>query len=122
MKKIVEIFSIVLILITVLCTVTTTFVYAQPAIPTANEYEPQAEDVPTKFTNMIGTIATIIQAIGIVLSVIVIVMLGIKYMTGSVAERADYKKAMLPFLVGAVLIAATGTIAKIISGLTSQSL
>lgn len=122
MKKIVEIFSIVLIFITVLCTVTTTFVYAQPAIPTANEYEPQEEDVPTKFTNMIGTIATIIQAIGIVLSVIVIVMLGIKYMTGSVAERADYKKAMLPFLVGAVLIAATGTIAKIISGLTSQSL
>ncbi len=122
MKKIVEIFSIVLILITVLCTVTTTFVYAQPAIPTANEYEPQEEDVPTKFTNMIGIIATIIQAIGIVLSVIVIVMLGIKYMTGSVAERADYKKAMLPFLVGAVLIAATGTIAKIISGLTSQSL
>lgn len=122
MKKIVEIFSIVLILITVLCTVTTTFVYAQPAIPTANEYEPQEEEVPTKFTNMIGIIATIIQAIGIVLSVIVIVMLGIKYMTGSVAERADYKKAMLPFLVGAVLIAATGTIAKIISGLTSQSL
>ena len=79
MKKIVEIFSIVLIFITVLCTVTTTFVYAQPAIPTANEYEPQEEDVPTKFTNMIGTIATIIQAIGIVLSVIVIVMLGIKY-------------------------------------------
>ena len=85
MKKIVEIFSIVLILITVLCTVTSTFVYAQPAIPTANEYEPQEEDVPTKFTNMIGIIATIIQAIGIVLSVIVIVMLGIKYMTGSVA-------------------------------------
>lgn len=122
MKKIVKIFDIILIALTLLCTITTTFVYAQPAIPSTSEYGPQDEGVPTKFANMIGIIATIIQAIGIVLSIIVLLMLGIKYMVGSVEERADYKKAMIPFFIGAILIATIGTILKIVNGLTSQTL
>ena len=89
-----------------------------------NDYNPNnnSEEVPQKFTNMIGTIATTIQTIGIVLSVIVIGLLGIKYMTGSVEERADYKKSMIPFLIGTVLIVAIGTIIRLINDFTSQAI
>lgn len=120
MKKTVKIFGIILIALILLCTVTTTFAYAQNALPSVNEYEPKNEDVPQNVTDMIGTIATIIQIIGVVLSVIVLLLLGAKYMVGSVEEKADYKKAMLPFLIGTILITATGTIVKIINDLTSQ--
>ena len=57
-----------------------------------------------------------------ILSIIVIGLLGIKYMTGSVEEKADYKKSMIPFLIGTVLIVAVGTIIRIVNDLTSQAI
>lgn len=122
MKKIVKIYCIILIILILLCTISTTFVYAQNALPNANEYEPGNESVPNNVTDMVGTIATIIQVIGVALSVIVLVILGIKYMIGSIEEKADYKKAMIPFLIGTVLITATSTIVRIIADLTSQAI
>ena len=48
-------------------------------------------------------IATILRAIGTVL-VVVLMVLGIKYMMGSAEEKAEYKKTMIPYLVGAILV------------------
>ena len=58
-----------------------------------------------------GKILGILQTVGIVLSVIILVILGIKYMMGSAEEKAEYKKTMIPYLVGAVLIFLAPTIA-----------
>ena len=49
-------------------------------------------------------------------------VIGVKYILGSVEEKADYKKAMIPFLIGTVLITATSTIVRIIADLTSQAI
>ncbi len=46
----------------------------------------------------------LIQVIGSFLAVGVLMILGIKYMMGSVEEKASYKKTMLPYFIGAVLI------------------
>ncbi len=46
----------------------------------------------------------IIQVIGSFVAVGIIMVLGIKYMMGSIEERASYKKSMLPYLIGAVLL------------------
>ena len=59
-------------------------------------------------------IVRIVSTIGSILSVIVIIVLGIKYMVGSVEEKADYKKTMLPYLIGAAFIFAASSIANII--------
>lgn len=59
-------------------------------------------------------VVEIVSTIGSILSVIVIIVLGIKYMVGSVEERADYKKTMLPFLIGAIFIFAASSIASIV--------
>ena len=53
----------------------------------------------------------IVQGIGIGVSVIILVVIGIKYMMGSAEEKAEYKKTMLPYVVGAVLIAGAPSIA-----------
>lgn len=52
-----------------------------------------------------------VQAIGSIVSVLVLVILGIKYMMGSAEEKADYKKTLIPYLVGAVLVFAASNIA-----------
>ena len=59
-------------------------------------------------------VVQIISTIGSILSVIVIIVLGIKYMMGSVEEKATYKKTLLPFIIGAAFIFAASTIANII--------
>lgn len=48
-----------------------------------------------------------IKVIGMFLSVIIIMIVGIKYMFGSVEERAEYKKTATLFLIGAILLFAT---------------
>ena len=65
-------------------------------------------------TTVGGQIVSIITTVGIVLAVVVLVILGIKYMIGSASEKAEYKKTMIPYLVGAVLIFAASSIAKAI--------
>ena len=122
MKRKVKIFSIIMLIIITVSSFMATISYADLIDP--NDYNPNNgnAEAPAKFTNMVGTIATTIQTIGITLSVIVIGLLGIKYMTGSVEEKADYKKSMIPFLVGTVLIVAVGTIIRIVNDLTSQAI
>ncbi len=63
----------------------------------------------------IGTlIYSIINDVAIVVSVAVIAFLGVKYMVGSVEERAEYKKSMLPYLIGAVFVFGATTITNIV--------
>ena len=56
----------------------------------------------------------IINTVGVVVAVVVLMVLGIKYMMGSAEEKAEYKKTMIPYLIGAVLIFAATTIANAI--------
>lgn len=65
--------------------------------------------------NTVGkNIVGIITTVGIIVAVIVLLILGIKYMMGSASEKAEYKKTMIPYLVGAVLIFGASAIAKAI--------
>ncbi len=69
----------------------------------------------------VGTnIVNIITTIGIIVAVIVLLILGIKYMTGSASEKAEYKKTMIPYLVGAVLIFGASAIAKAVIAMTQS--
>lgn len=51
-----------------------------------------------------GIIVGVIRTIGVVLSVAVLIVIGIKYMMGSVEEKADYKQSLKPYLIGAFLL------------------
>ena len=50
--------------------------------------------------NIVG----VLQAVGIILSVVMLTVIGIKYLMGSAEEKADYKKSLMPYVVGAALI------------------
>ncbi len=46
----------------------------------------------------------IIRVVGVAVSIIILLVLGIKYMMGSAEEKAEYKKTMIPYLIGAILL------------------
>ena len=61
-----------------------------------------------------GEIVGLIRVIGTIVSVGMLIVLGIKYMMGSAEEKAEYKKTLFPYFVGAVLIFAATSLAQII--------
>lgn len=56
-----------------------------------------------------GTILGIVRVVGTMVSVGVLMVIGIKYMIGSVEEKAEYKKTFLLYIIGAFLLF-TGTL------------
>lgn len=77
-------------------------------------YNPTNETVSQDFTDKISVILTIITNIGMLVSVLMPAILGVKYMLASVDERAEYKKDMIPYLIGAALLFGISTIIKIL--------
>lgn len=75
-----------------------------------------SEDVSgtPQITKLGNDIVGIFQVVGVVLAVVIIIVLGIKYMLGSAEEKSEYKKSMLPYVVGAALIFAGSIFANVI--------
>ena len=67
-----------------------------------------------KLENITGTILGIIQVMGTVISVVMLIVIGIKYMLGSLEERAEYKETLKPYIIGAFLLFSGTTIPQII--------
>lgn len=61
-----------------------------------------------------NVIVSIIRTLGAAVSVVMLMIVGIKYIMGSVEEKAEYKQTMWPYIVGALLIFAGTTITSII--------
>lgn len=68
----------------------------------------------TGITTLGGKIMGILQTVGVVVAVVVLMVLGIKYMMGSAEEKAEYKKTMMPYIIGALLIFGATTIANMV--------
>lgn len=70
--------------------------------------------VKLKLDQVGNSVITIITTVGSIISVIVLIVIGIKYMMGSVEEKAEYKKTLLPFVIGAIILFACSNLAGII--------
>lgn len=62
------------------------------------------------WANLFATVAVVITS----------AITGIKYMVGSVEEKAEYKKSMKPYLIGCILIFGITTILRIISSIAQK--
>ena len=83
--------------------------------PTTNPsyWEPSISD-DDELKDKAGTVLGIINTVGIVCAVIVLAVLGVKYMLGSVEEKADLKKSMIPYVIGMFLLICATTLPNII--------
>lgn len=74
----------------------------------------------TTFLQIGGTILGAIQVLGTMLSVVMLTVLGLKYMLGSASEKANYKETMIPYLIGAIMVFTIPTVIGIIYELVGQ--
>lgn len=119
MKKAMKVTSILLMVMMFVFTLNSIVMAKDPANLINNMSNANVNNT-TAITNVGGQIINIITTIGIVVAVVVLLILGIKYMIGSASEKAEYKKTMIPYLVGAVLIFGASAIAKAVIGLAQN--
>ena len=118
MKKSVKIITTLLIVITLLITLSNT-VFGMDAV-IQNIAKGDTTVQTGKIQELGASIVTIMQTVGIVVAVVILLVLGIKYMMGSAEEKAEYKKTMIPYVVGAILIFASTTIVNIVYQLANS--
>ena len=71
------------------------------------EYKPTSTSSVSGATRLeeIGNdIIGIVQVIGSISSVVALILIGIKYIMGSVEEKAEYKETLKPYLIGAIML------------------
>lgn len=74
-------------------------------IQNPDKYKPtQDTSGASKLKNMANDLIGALKALGTILAVVILIIMGYKYMIGSVSERADYKKSMIPYLIGAIML------------------
>ena len=113
-KKMVKVVSTILMAIMIISIAASTFAADTVSLQPngIGVTDPGGNDIQNVGSRIIG----ILQTVGVVLSVVVLIVLGIKYMMGSAEEKAEYKKTMIPYLVGAALIFAASAFAQVIYG------
>ena len=70
--------------------------------------------------DMTDKIMQVMTIVGTVIAIAGIMVLGIKYMVGSVEQKAEYKKTMLPYFIGCFFIFAVPTIVSVIYSIVSK--
>lgn len=61
-----------------------------------------------------GKILGFIRNVAIIGGVVIIAILGVKYMMGSLEEKSEYKKSMIPLIIGIIVVMSATTIAKLL--------
>lgn len=108
MKKI-HILLIVLLVMSIIPTLT----YGASDLGDLNSYKGQPVQ-SVELTSRASEILGLIQNVGAVISVVMLMIIGIKYMLGSIEEKAEYKETLKPYLIGALLLFSGTTIPQII--------
>lgn len=117
--KIIFIMIIVLITLFNFCNITYSTDVINNIITNKDKYfKPEVKE--EKLSERAGVILGLVNVIGVLISVITLMIVGIKYMVGSIEEKAEYKKTMWTYLLGAFLVFSITTIPNIIFNISSN--
>ena len=102
-------------IITIISILLVTSSYAKITDPTESPEEYKVVKANSdKLSGKVGPILGAIRNIGVTVSVISLMIIGIRYMLGSIEEKANYKQTMLPYLIGVIILFAGSTIPQLI--------
>ena len=107
------IFSTIMIIMMVILTVAPVFAATEGAVDPKDLTGSNSTNTTT-MQNIGNQIITVVSVAGSIVAVVVLVVLGIKYMMGSAEEKAEYKKTLMPYIIGAALVFAASAIAGIV--------
>ena len=119
-NKIIKTLTIVILVFILL-----SILYVNIGIGTSDPFKDPGDWKPTieddkEFVQKAGKVYEIISVVGIIIAAIALAGIGIKYMLGSVEEKAEYKKSMLPYIIGIILLGLATSLPRVINMLTED--
>ena len=121
MNKTVKVISTILMVILLVSMFSSVVMASDPASQVKNFTSSNNTPGKAEIQGLAGNVISILTTVGIAVAIIILLILGIKYMMGSASEKAEYKKTMIPYLVGAILIFGASGIAKLVISMTTYS-
>lgn len=81
-----------------------------------DDYEPTGATLEETYTLRVkvGYVLGFIRNLSVVVSVIALMVIGVKYMLGSVEEKANYKSTMMPYIIGCIMAVSGSTLVSFI--------
>lgn len=73
----------------------------------------------SSINNIIGSVITIVQVIGVGVAIIMLIVLAIKYISAAPGDKADIKKHAVVYVVGAIVLFAASGLLGIIKNFAS---
>lgn len=116
MSKSIKILSALLVVIMLVSAVNVVFAAEVKPSQVSPKYDGQDT---AKLTSLAGSILGWVRNIAAVISVVLIAILGVKFMIGSTEERAEYKKSFLPLIIGIVVVLSATVLADWIWGIAN---
>lgn len=115
-KKMIKIIAIVLI--AVMCIFMATSVFAADDAPVTKfnitTIKPGDTEADSDIAGIGNNIISVLTSVGMVFAVAILMYIGVRYMIGSTEEKSEYKKTMLPYIIGALLLFAATAIATVV--------
>lgn len=113
-KKVTKIISIILVVMTILSAFSMVFATG-PSVP-----QPSNPSGATKVNDLAGGVMYVIQIIAFTAAFIMLVFLGIKFITASPEGKAEIKKSAVIYIVGAILLFAAGGVLALVQQFASN--
>ena len=114
MKKSVKIIMVIMAILAILVTFSSN-VFAQGTMINAKDLDSKVDyGNSSDLQNMAGKVMGIIRNVAVIAGVIVLMIIGVKFILGSAEEKAEYKKSLIPLIVGIVVVMAATTIVSFI--------
>lgn len=114
MKKIIKIFLIVLSISFLLINLN----YAYAIDPMT--YAPNGNVDKTFVIDFGSKLSQVLTALGVIIAVIALMIIGLKFILGSVTEKAEYKKSLMPVVIGIFIIATITGIVTLLANIGDQ--
>lgn len=112
MKKSKKIFLIIIIILSLIS------LYSNVYAINPDDYDPSKNPITTTdakpILDKVSIVLGAIRNFSVVISVIALMIMGFKYIVGSVEEKANYKTTMIPYIIGFVMAVAGTSIVSFI--------
>ncbi len=107
--------SIVILLVVVILMSFKLIVYADSIEDNLDLFNPKSDQITeSELKEKAEIILGVVNVVGIIVSVATIIIVGIKYLLGSVEEKAEYKRTMITYFIGAILIFSITTVSNVL--------
>lgn len=116
MKNTIKIISIMLVVIMLFAVTTNVLGTDTGSLLGQLRDNPNATVDSPELMAKVANIMSIIRTVAIIAGVIALMIIGVKFIIGSAEEKAEYKKSMVPLIIGIVVVMAATQIITMIVG------